>query len=104
MEGKGFFGALFDLSFSEFVTTKMIKILYILLLILVAIGFVIALFSGLITMFSRGGFLAGLVAIVLAAIGALIYIILARMWMELVIVVFRIAENTTELVRLKRGD
>lgn len=104
MEGKGFFGALFDLSFSEFVTTKMIKILYILLLILVAIGFVIALFSGLITMFSRGGFLAGLVAIVLAPIGALIYIILARMWMELIIVVFRIAENTTELVRLKRGD
>jgi hypothetical protein len=104
MEAKGFFGTLFDLSFSEFITTKLIKVLYILLLILVAIGFVIAFFSSLVTMFSRGGFLAGLLGIVLAPIGALIYVILARMWMELIIVIFRIAENTTELVRLKRGE
>jgi hypothetical protein len=104
VQGKGFFGTLFDLSFSEFITTKLIKVLYILLLILVAIGFVIAFFSSLVTMFSRGGFLQGLVGIVLTPIGALIYVILARMWMELIIVIFRIAENTTELVRLKRGE
>ena len=30
MEDKGFFGALFDMSFSEFVTIKLIRILYIL--------------------------------------------------------------------------
>jgi hypothetical protein len=101
---KGFFSTLFDLSFSEFITTKLIKILYILLLILVAIGFVVAFFGSLITMFSRGGFVQGLLGIVLVPIGALIYIILARMWMELIIVVFRIAENTTELVRLKQRE
>ena len=104
MQGKGFFGTLFDLSFSEFITTKLIKILYILLLVLVAIGFVIAFFGSLVTMFSRGGFLQGLLGVVLAPVGALIYVILARMWMELVIVLFRIAENTTEMVRLKRGE
>ena len=98
----GFFRALFDLSFREFITTKLIKVLYVVLLILIAIGFVVAFFSGLITMFSRGGSLSGLVLILLAPLGALLYIILARMWMELIIVIFRIAENTTELVRLKK--
>lgn len=104
MEEKGFFGALFDLSFSEFVTTRLIKILYILLLILIAIGFIVAVISGLVTMFSRGGFLAGLLAIVFAPIGALVWVIMARVWMELIIVVFRIAENTTDLVQLKQSE
>jgi hypothetical protein len=43
MEDKGFFGALFDLSFSEFVTIKFIRFLYIIFLLLIAIGFVIGL-------------------------------------------------------------
>jgi large-conductance mechanosensitive channel len=44
-------------------------------------------------------FLAGLGMIIGTAIGAIIYAMLARVWMELIIVLFRIAENTTELVR-----
>lgn len=102
MQDKGFFGALFDLSFSEFVTTKLIKILYILLLILIAIGLVVGLISSLITMFSRGGFFPGLLGLIFAPIGALIWVIMARVWMELIIVIFRIAENTTDLVQMKK--
>jgi hypothetical protein len=101
MEDKGFFGALFDLSFSEFVTTKLIKILYVLLLIVIAIGLVVGLISSLVTMFSRGGFLTGLLGLIFTPIGALIWVIMARVWMELIIVVFRIAENTTDLVQMK---
>jgi len=104
VRNRGFFAALFDLSFSEFVTTKLIKILYVLLLIMIAIGFLIIVFGGIVSLFTRGEFLQGLVTIVLAPIGAFLWIILARMWMELIIVVFRIAENTTELVHLKKSQ
>ena len=104
MQDKGFFGALFDLSFSEFITTKLIKILYIILLVIIAIGLVVGIVGGLVSMFSRGGFLTGLLTIIMTPIVAVLYVILARMWLELVIVVFRIAENTTELVQIKRSQ
>jgi hypothetical protein len=102
MEDKGFFGALFDLSFSEFVTSKLIKILYVLLLILIAIGLVIGLITSVVSLFSRGGFLSGLLGLIFTPIGALIWVIIARVWMELIIVIFRIAENTTDLVQMKQ--
>jgi hypothetical protein len=94
-----FFSALFDLSFSDFITTKLVRVLYVLLLVVIALALVFGVISGLVTMFSRGGFLAGLVTIVFAPIGAVIYTILARMWMEIIIVVFRIAENTTTIAK-----
>jgi hypothetical protein len=103
MSHKGFFGALFDMSFSEFVTTKLIKLLYIILLLLIAIALVVAEISGLVTLFRHGGFLQGLLMIVIAPLGALLYVIVARMWMEIVIVLFRIAENTTDLVQQGRS-
>ena len=102
MEDKGFVGALFDLSFSEFVTTKLIKILYILLLIIILIGLVVGLVTSFVSLFSRGGFLSGLMGLIFTPIGALIWVIMARVWMELIIVVFRIAENTTDLVQMKK--
>jgi hypothetical protein len=104
MPEKGFIGAMFDLSFSEFITTKLIRILYILLLILIAIAFVVGFFGGLVTMFTRGGFFRGLVILLVSPVAAFLYVILARMWMEVIIVLFRIAENTTELVRQGRSQ
>jgi hypothetical protein len=102
MEDKGFFGALFDMSFSEFVTIKLVRILYILMLILIAIGLIVGLITSLVSMFSRGGFLTGLLGLIFTPIVALIWVIMARVWMEIIIVVFRIAENTTDLVQMKK--
>lgn len=105
MDQKGFIGALFDFSFSEFVTTKIIKFLYGLFLILIALGTLFGLFMALFTMF-RTSFLLGFFQLILVPILALIYLILARAWTEIIIVLFRIAENTTTLVRqggLPRG-
>ena len=99
----GFFGALFDMSFSEFITTKLIKVLYVLLLSLIGIGLVAGVLSGLSTMFRRGGFLAGLVMVIVVPLVALIFVIGARMWMETIIVLFRIAENTTEIAKTSRS-
>ncbi len=93
MENKGTIGLLFDLSFSEFVTTRMIKVLYVLGIIGAAIGSLIMLGTGF-----RNGFGSGLLALILAPLVFLLWTLLARMWCELIIVAFRIAENTSRLV------
>ncbi len=94
MQDTGVLGAMFDLSFSEFVTTRVIRILYIL-------GMVVA---GLLTLTLIGsafssGFMVGLVALILSPVLFLIYTLLARIWCEMIIVVFRIAENTGRLAQ-----
>lgn len=97
MQDRGFFGRLFDLSFSEFITTSVVRFLYVLLLIVIAIGYLVAIITGFANSFGRG-----LLMIVVGAVGALLYILFARIWMEILIVVFRIAENTQELAEQGR--
>lgn len=89
VEQTGIVGALFDFSFTHFVSAKMIKLIYGIGLIwagLVSLGF-------LIFAISQGGFL-----LVLGLLGApvvfLIGVFMARVYTEFMIVIFRIAEDT----------
>jgi len=93
MQEKGFFGRLFDLSFNEFITTSIIKVLYIIAIIGSAIGALFIL-GGLFATKTFGGVLMGLI---LAPIVFILYVILARVWLEVLIVLFRIAENTAKI-------
>ena len=91
-EKKGFLGALFDFSFSEFITVKLIKILYILGIIfstIVAIIFIVSGFN-----ISTG---VGIIFLILSPIIFLLYVILIRIYLEIIIVIFKIAENTKQL-------
>ncbi len=91
-EKKGFLGALFDFSFSEFITIKLIKILYISGIIfstIVAIIFIVSGFN-----ISTG---VGIIFLILSPIIFLLYVILIRIWLEIIIVIFKIAENTKQL-------
>ena len=81
MDDKGFIGALFDFSFTSFITTKIIKILYI----LIGIGCVIWLISATI-MQGFVGFIGGL-------IGAVVVFLFSRVYLELMIVLFQMADN-----------
>lgn len=93
METKGFFASLFDLSFTEFVTTRIIKVLYVLAIILAAIASLAMLIGG----FSRGAG-GAIMGLILAPLLFLLYVIMARVWLEVIIVLFRIAENTGRMV------
>ncbi len=93
---KGLFGALFDFSFSSFITTKLIKILYILAIAAAAVAAL-----GLIANGFTEGFVAGIGYTVVAVLMFLIYVITARVWLELVIVVFRISENVARIAETK---
>lgn len=93
MENKGFFGSLFDLSFKEFVTTRIIKVLFILAIIGSGIGTLVMLIGGI-----AGGGAGAFVVIILSPILFFLYVVLARIWLEVIIVLFRISENTSKLV------
>lgn len=96
----GFIGSLFDLSFSEFVTTKIIKLLFILALIGAAIAALAIVIAG----FGSGSGAMGILALLVSPVVFFLYALLARIWLELIIVVFRIAENTGRLVALKESE
>ena len=94
MSSKGFFASLFDLSFTSLITTKIIKIVYVLSLIAIALGallFVIAAFR------VNGG-LGVATLFILAPVGALFYVIYTRVILEFIITVFRIAEYNRDTV------
>jgi hypothetical protein len=91
---KGFFGRLFDLSFDEFITPGIIGFLFALAIVGAGI---------LAVMFIFGGFAMnrtiGTVYIFLGVLVFFAYVILARIWSEFLIVIFKIAENTGGLGR-----
>jgi hypothetical protein len=96
-QAKSFFSKLFDFSFNEFITLSLIKLLYIILVGASALG---ALFI-FIAMATQGGAMI-VVGLILAPIVFIVYVILVRVWLEVLIVAFRIADNIAELVRQGR--
>lgn len=92
----GFFGALFDFSFTHFVTPMIVKIVYILVTVGLAIGWLVFVIAG----FSDSA-ASGLVVLVLGAIGVVIYLALARMTLEFYLAVVRMSEDIHK--RLPQG-
>jgi len=89
---KGFFDSLFDFSFSSFIATKMIRILYALLILFSALAALVLIVKG----FSMGLW-KGLASLVISPLLFLLYVILGRIWLEALIVFFRIAEHVAEI-------
>ncbi len=96
---RGFFSSLFDLSFTSFVTTKIIKVIYVLTLIGIGL-FALAVVVGA---FQESAGLGLFVLIIGAPIGALIYTIYARVFLEFIIQVFRISELLRDQNNLQRA-
>jgi hypothetical protein len=88
---RGFFSKLFDFSFSEFVTTSVIRVVYALLVVFAALA-ALAIFVSLAAQ-GGGGVVVGLI---LAPLLFLLYVLIARIYLEVLIVLFRIAESTEE--------
>jgi hypothetical protein len=99
MPEQGFLASLFDVSFKSLITTRVIKVIYVLSMILIGLGalvFVAAAFAN-----SVGAGLFTL--IVIAPLVSLLYLIYLRVVLEIVIAIFRIMETNVELVALQRG-
>jgi hypothetical protein len=97
MEQKSFFETLFDLSFTEFVTTRLIKLIFVLGIIFSALGALMLIAGGF-----RMGFGRGVIMLILSPVIFFVYVLLARVWCEMIIAIFRVAENTGRLVELQQ--
>jgi hypothetical protein len=89
VESRGFFASLFDLSFTSFVTIKFAKVIYIVLMAFIALGYVFWVFAGF-----ADSALAGMLFLLLGWIPGLITLILARVTMEFYIAMVRTSQNT----------
>jgi len=88
----GFFNDLFDIRFTRFVSLRLISVVYVVILIavsLVALGFVFVGFAN--------GAAAGLFTLILAVLGWVIYVVLARVALEAFAVLFRIHDDTSRM-------
>lgn len=101
-KGAGFFKALFDFSFTEFVTSKIIKLLYGLSIFFSGIFAFFLLIAFLIGGFSASA-AAGILALIIGTpFCFLIFLVLvtySRVLLEIIIVVFRISEHTAEIAQ-----
>lgn len=87
-----FLGALTDFTFDSFVSVKLIRILYILALVvgvfITVVGVVIAFTNGI---------MSGIFGIIFAPLFFLVFAVIVRVWLELMIVAFRIADHVKEI-------
>lgn len=93
METKGFFASLFDIDFKSLVITRVIKVLYVLIIIVLGLGTLVLIASAF-----ADSATTGVVALIFAPLVFLVYLIFARIYLEILIVVFRIYENTNRMV------
>ncbi|WP_314508160.1 DUF4282 domain-containing protein [uncultured Microbacterium sp.] len=98
--GRGFFRALFDLSFRTFITRRLASIFYLVGLIAIAIGFIVYFVSGLVSginalFFNVGAGVSLIIAtLILVPIATFLVIVLLRFLIEAVVALIAIAENT----------
>lgn len=95
---KGFVASLLDTSFSTLVTTRVIRFLYILLLVLVGLG----LLGFIVAAIASGSLSQILVALIVGPLMALLYVIYARVILEVILAIFRLLESSREIAFLQR--
>ncbi len=89
---KGLFQGLFDFSFRELLTPRIIKLLYVIVLLAGGIAVVAAVINGL-----QQSPAQGLLALVFGLISLFVWVLYSRVLLEVVVVFFRIAENTDRM-------
>ena len=87
-QASGFFGALFDFSFTSFVTPKIIKVLYILVTVFVGLSYL--LYTAI--AFGRDPLL-GFAFLVVGAVFGIAYLALSRVTLEFFMLVFRMSDD-----------
>jgi len=98
--GRGFFAALFDLSFRTFITRRLASVFYLVGLIAIGIGFVVYFVGGILSgvsmlWFNAGAGISALVAtVIVVPVLTFLAIILLRFIIEGVVALIAIAENT----------
>ncbi|MCA5894879.1 DUF4282 domain-containing protein [Isoptericola sp. NEAU-Y5] len=83
-----FFGALFDYSFTRYITPTIVKAVYVIVTVLVALGWL----GGLVAAF-QGGWLPGVLFLAFGWIVALVYLAIARISLEFFVAVISVSQK-----------
>jgi hypothetical protein len=94
-----FFGKLFDLTFTKFVTPSLVQLIYGLGMALILLVWLVALIASL-----TQGFMAFLGMLVIGTIVAFLYLLMLRVWMELIIILFRLGDTTQQIATALTGN
>jgi hypothetical protein len=97
MENKPFLSSLFDFSFTSYVTPRFIKVIFIIGAVLTAlatIGFIVSGFSMSLAV--------GIIFLILSPIFYIIYLLFVRIYLELMIILFRLQSDVAEILKNKK--
>ena len=94
----GFVNDLFDIRFTRFVSLRLISVVYVVILVAVSLVALALVFYGF-----ANGVAAGLFTLVLAVLGWVIYVVLARVALEAYAVLFRIHDDTNRMAEALGG-
>jgi hypothetical protein len=97
-ESKGFFAGLFDFSFKNLVAPRVIKVLYIIFLIALALGTLGGLGAVVLSLIG-GEILAALFTLIMLPFAIVLYLILGRVYFELIILAFRMLETLETIAK-----
>jgi Domain of unknown function (DUF4282) len=95
---KGFVGSLFDFGFNSFVTPKVVKVLYVLIMA----GLALAEIGYLLFAFKESAIFGIVSLLILCPLSFLVYLALWRILLELFIVIFRISDDLRSI--RERGE
>jgi len=88
-EDKSFFASLFDLSMTEMITPKIIRVIFIIGLL----GLLVSAVFGVVTAIMSGGVVAIILALIAVVVGFFVAAILLRIYLEILVVFFRIYDE-----------
>ncbi|KAA9111111.1 DUF4282 domain-containing protein [Microbacterium rhizomatis] len=98
--GRGFFRALFDLSFRTFITRRLASVFYLVGLIAIAIGFIVYFVQGIVGGIAALWYNPGagisllIVTIIIVPLVTFLAIVVLRFLIEAIVALIAIAENT----------
>lgn len=98
---KGLLATVFDMSFTHFVTLRIVRWLFVLGIAIITIGALISVVTGFDPKYSEGH---PLVVILLTPIAWFALVVALRVTLETMVVFFRIAENTGEMAARRQNS
>lgn len=108
--GRGFLSALFDISFTTFITRRLASAFYLVGLVAIGIAFIATFFGGIIggiraLWWNLGGGISLIVStVIVVPILAFIAVVVLRFVIESVVALIAIAENTERTAQHTRDD
>jgi len=90
----GFFKTLMDFSFSSLIAPKVVKFIYVIAIIACALSSLSIVITGFTTSVASGFLL-----LIFSPVIFVLMVIMARIYLELIIVIFRIAEDIQKIAR-----